>query len=91
MTTLFQIGEAMREHDGEHAPGSETAQLQSLVESCYERFDMSPFDDAARDLVLEGEDNEDFAAYWLAVAKHDWATASKLGEVPDEWREDYAE
>lgn len=70
---LREIYRLMEQHDRVHAPGSESMQWQAFQESL------------AESMIKV---NYDFAAFWTAVASHDWDKAEKHGFVPDCWKEE---
>lgn len=80
--TQSQVTQAMKAHDREYAPGSESAQWGAYVDSTYTQHDRAPWD--GDDEVVDS----DYAGYWLAVAERDYATAAQYGDVPQEWMDE---
>ena len=79
---FLSVQNAMREHDREHAPGSESAQWQAFVADCG-NMGLDLFNGVDDEIDVEYQ----WAWYWKAVACHDWDDAEKYGHVPPEWRE----
>lgn len=80
---LSTITEAMRDHDREHAPGSETAQWQAFCEDAQAQYGVLPYADEASDVEVD----EGFADFWRAIAARDYAEADRWGDVSSEWLE----
>jgi hypothetical protein len=84
MERLEDVRQAMAEHDQAAAPGSTSDQWHWFVEDARQQY-----------LVLGNDQDEapvtvvtpEFAHYWHAIARGDYATAEQYGEVPEEWRE----
>ncbi|MFP4615578.1 MAG: hypothetical protein ACLFRB_06850 [Thiohalorhabdus sp.] len=84
METLEDVRKAMAEHDRYAAPGSESAQWQAYVEAAREATGTLGYDEDEAPVTLV---TPEFAHYWHAVARGDYATAEQYGEVPEDWKE----
>jgi len=84
--TLFELSEDMKDHDREHAPGSESAQYQELCAWADSRWQVLPSYEEAGTIVVD----EDDARFWLAVAERDYMTAARYGHVDADWIDEVA-
>jgi hypothetical protein len=83
---LSEIIEKMGERESVEAPGSETIQWQHFVDECRTQYGAMPWqiDDIVPDPIVDN----DFAAYWTAIAENRFKDAEEHGEVPEDWHLD---
>lgn len=77
MTTYRQITEAMRDLDRKIAPGSESIQMQDYTAAAHVYH--GPWSGMTAPA--------DFASFWLAVARQDYAAAEQHGDINLAWVE----
>lgn len=83
MTTLRQIAEALHDHDKIAAPGTTSDQWDQFVAEVHRFWGFTP---SPYDVDQDFEVDDEFATFWLAVARSDYDTAEQYGEVPEDWR-----
>lgn len=75
--TLAELTEKMRDHDRDVAPGSESTAWGLFCDDAYAIYGVLPYDDDNNEIAVD----DDFAAFWSAVADQDLTKAAEYGDV----------